>query len=292
MDKNDPHRLPTDEELDELNEHWHDPGDPDGIIAAEEERRWQEQHAASGPARPQGYRRKRRWPVVLAAILLLGAATIGAYWFGNRMASAPSPKLRAATQTNVPKQTQLPPVAQTKHYDSTIYTIGFDYPATWKLTDTTTKLTVASPTMKFQTSDGKQVSGHVLMTVLRKQTVIPEFANGPATAVLASQKLTYKQPTSIQRAQTYLSFLGFAGNPVGGLDALYITGDSGYLQAQAIPMADVVKADPLISITFVNCATDDCATGSVTPYSVATSVWTAPIVSQPVTALLQSLTLN
>lgn len=291
MDKNDPRQQPTEDELDDLNEHWHDPGDPDGVIEAEEERKLPPRHPSAGVGMPRSYERKRRWPAVLLTLLLIAAATVGAYWFGNREAATPAPKPTANSAATAAKPST-PAAVPTTHYDSTIYTIGFDYPATWKLADTTTKLTVASPTMQFMTPDGKQVNGHVLFTVRNKQAVIPEFANGSATAVLASQKLTYKQPTAIQRAQTYLSFLQFPGSPAGGLDALYITGDSGYLQAQAIPMTDVVKGNPLVNVIFANCATEDCSTGTVTPYDVATSVWTAGSLGQQLTALLESLTLN
>jgi hypothetical protein len=76
------------------------------------------------------------------------------------------------------------------------------------------------------------------------------------------------------------------------LDAVYVTGDSGYQQDQAIPMADVVKGDPLINVTFVSCPTDDCATGTLTPLSVTTATWQNSAIGKPATALLESLTLN
>jgi hypothetical protein len=291
MNKNDPRREPTDEELDELNEHWRDPGDPDGVIAAEEDRRWQAQQRGSSSVVPIKYHRKRRWPKVLLVLVLLVAATYGAYWYGDRQGSSPAPKTSTA-QTASPKPAQTTKAPLTTHYDSNTYTIGFDYLQTWKMADTATKLTVASPVMQFTTAAGKQVSGHILMTVRHKQTVISEFADGPARAALESQKLTYKNPTSIQRAQTYLSFLRFASAQDTGLDALYITGDIGYMEGQAIQMADVTTGDPLINVTFANCASDDCSTGTVTLYDVALNTWQLKTVSQPVTDLLQLLTLN
>lgn len=291
MDKNDPRRQPTDDELDELNEHWHDPGDPDGVIAAEERQKWQQQYPPA-PVTTKKPRRKRRWLVVLVLLILLPAATAGAYWFGNWEAGKSTPKPITTPKTAAPKQAQQPVVAPTTHYDSVAYNVGFDYPKTWKMTDTSAKLAVASPTMEFVTTTGEKVNAHLLLTVRHKQTVLSEFADGSAKAALDSQKITYKQPTPAQRAQSYISFLNYAASPLGGFDAVYITGDNGYLQAQAIPMAEVVGEDPLINITFVSCPTEDCASGTIASHNVATSVWKTDAVSKPVIALLQSLTLN
>lgn len=292
MDKNDPRREPSEEELDELNEHWHEPGDPDDVVADDEqkleaERQRQRQASAAQPL-PQRYHPKRRWPRVLLVIVLIAVAAAGAYWFGNHQASSPQPK---ATQQASDKPT--PPTAQpTKHYDSTTYTLGFDYPATWKVSDTAARLSVTSPAMQLPTAGGKQTSGHIIITIRNKQPSLPEFSTGNATAALESQKLTYKQPTQIQRAQTYLSFLTYASSSAGSLDALYVTGDNGYQAGQAIPMGDIILSDPLIGVSFASCPSDDCTTGTPTPLSLTASAWKNNTISQPIIALLQSLTLN
>jgi hypothetical protein len=288
MDKNDPRRTPTDEELDELNEHWEEPGDPDGVFAEEQRRKWRELH----PAAPlPAARKKRRWPRVIVALVLLVAATYGAYWIGDHQASTPAssqPKTVQKTQhQSAPKQPVAPPV---KTYESANFHMVLDYPATWKVTDTVSKLTFASPSLQLTQADGTKTSGHVLVTVQPKQTAIARYPADGAVAVLESQKLTYTHPTPIQRAQTYLSLLSYQQSD--GLDALYITGDSGYVQHQLVPLSDVLAGDPLIGASFASCSTPDCASGTVTPLTLLASSWPTASFSSQVVNLLQSIQLN
>ena len=277
------------DEEDELNEHVEDPGDPDGVHAAEEEERWREEHPT--PAAAPVSRRKRRWPKVLIVLVVVAAAAVGAYWFGSIKGAAPAKK--AATHhanTGTPTHPLTPVGTATKHYDSTIYTLGFDYPASWVVSDTTTKLTVTSPAMQLSAIGGQKANAHVMVTLQNQQSTIPGFPPNGALATLASDKLTYKQPTSIQRAQTYLSYLGY--RTTNGLDALYITGDSGYQQGQQVPASDVVRGNPLISVTFATCTTSDCSSGTPTAVTLLASSWQATQASKDVTSLLESIQLN
>src|SRR4051812_45053412 len=59
-----------DEVPDELNEHVEDPGDPDGVVAAQKQKTWQQAYQASASA-PK--KKKRRWPIILLVVLLLAA---------------------------------------------------------------------------------------------------------------------------------------------------------------------------------------------------------------------------
>jgi hypothetical protein len=276
------------DESDELNEHVEEPGDPDGVHAADEERRWQETHPAPMATPAAVPRHKRRW-VVLLVIVLVAAAAVGAYWFGNRKADAPSPKT-PPNNTHQQQSTKQPQNVPTKHYDSATYTLGFDYPETWTVSDTTAKLTVTSPAMQLVSASGARENAHVVVTIQNQQSAIAGYPAGGAVAALESDKLTYKQPTSIQRAQTYLSYLSYS--QANGLNALYITGDNGYQQGQQVPMSDIVKGNPLISVTFETCTSDDCSTGTPTPVAILATDWKNAAANKDVTALLQSITLN
>lgn len=289
MDKDDPRREPTDEELDELNEHWREPGDPDGVVAAEERERWREIHPAAAVP-PPAARKKRRWPVVLLVIVLLAAATFGAYWFGGHQASAPGPKPAKSAETATQKHpAKKPVVTSPKQYSSTNHNMGFSYPADWKLTDTVGKLTVASPEVQMTMPDGKKMEGHALVTVQHKQTAIAGYPENGAVAVLESQKLAYTQPTTIQRAQTYITYLSY--EQANGLDAAYVTGDYGVVQHQLVPMADVAADDPLISVTFATCSSADCASGTVTPMAILASSWQSASFAKQATDLIESIQL-
>jgi hypothetical protein len=175
------------------------------------------------------------------------------------------------------------------HYDSTAYGLGIDYPNNWVVADTADKLNVTSPIVNIVTPNG-QVAGHVIVTIQNQQTTIVGFPSAGATASLASDKLTYKQPTPVQRAQTYLSYLGYTG--ASSIDALYLTGDNGYQQGQAIPIDNVVKSNPLVSVTFGKCTTSYCSKDTPTSLMLRADGWSSAQFKTEVLDILQSLTIN
>lgn len=282
------------DEPDELNAHVVDPGDPDGLVAAEEKRKWDAAHPPKPAPAAVPKRKKHRFLTFLLVLVLIAAAAYGAYWFGSKQAAKNQP---AATKTKqAPKKTTPSKAAQktapgvpTKHYDSPAYTLSLDYPQTWTLSDTASKLTVVSPAVSLATTKGT-INGHVVVTFLNKQTAIGGYPQNGAVASLESKKLTYKQPTSIQRAQTYLSYLGYTSQ--SGLDALYITGDNGYQAGQTIPMSDVILGDPLISVTFESCTSDDCSTGTPAMLTLQASKWQSDPLNMQVETLLKSIQLD
>src|SRR5262249_437041 len=134
------------------------------------------------------------------------------------------------------------PVTATKHYDSTKYTLSFDYPQNWIVAETDKKLTITSPNYPMKTRSGAE-AGHVIVTIQNQQTSVPGYPSGGRVGSMESQKLTYKAPSAVQGSETYLSFLGYSGST--GIDALYLTGDNGYQKGQAISMSDVARGNPL-----------------------------------------------
>jgi cytoskeletal protein RodZ len=278
MDINDPRRPPSDEELDELNEHWVEPYDPKNNDRADYFR-----NIAPAPGLPKGRVKKRHWVRALLILLLLAAIAGGAYyWFVVRTNSkSATTTQQKQTQPTVTKSTVKP----TKHFDSANFSLGLDYPEDWTPVEDATKLTVTSPDISFTLSSGQKAQGKMVVTVRNKQTTLTEFAAGPGTAVLESEKIAYKKPTQNQRAQTYLTFVSYASDKANGLDAIYVAGDNGYQVGQAVPMTDVVQADPLINVTFVGAT-------ATSAYSVAPASWKDPAISDPVKTILQSLTIN
>lgn len=280
------------DEPDELNEHVHDPGDPDGIVAAEQRRRWQERHPTPQRA-PQGqHRPKRIWPKIVLVAAVLAAAAVGSFWLGNHQASkkqtAKSPTATKSQASQAKPQQRAQAATETKHYDSSIYTLGFDYPKTWTVSDTSARLAVTSPVTQLSTAVGSKINGRVVVTIQNPVSSIAGFPAGGAVASLASSHLTYKQPSSVQRAQTYLSYLSFGTG--SGVDALYITGDNGYQQGQLVPMSDVVKGNPLISVMFTSCADENCTAPKTV--TVGAGWWQASVVSKDVTNLIESIVLQ
>lgn len=275
------------EDPDELNEHVDDPGDPDGIVAAEQEQ-VQQPSTYKEPVRSTEPKKKKRWPIILIVLLLVVAGVV-AYKISIKKASAPSSSNATTTQASTTKKPAKSADVPTKEYDSTIYTLSFSYPETWTVSDTATKLTVTSPATQLKGVGGSNQSVHVFVTIQNQQTIIPGYPPAGAVAAVTSEKLTYKQPTAVQRAQTYLSYLGYKSS---GLDALYVTGDNGYQQGQTVPLGDVIKGNPLVSVTFATCSTVDCATGTPTAVTLDVLGWQGSDVAKQVTTLLESLQFN
>jgi hypothetical protein len=281
------------DEPDELNEHVQDPGDPDGIIAAEQRQHWQENHPALQPAPGAAYRPKKLWPKIVIVVVVLVAAAFGSYWFGNHQASKKQAAKTSSSSTtnhqaNQAQNQQTQAATETKHYDSSTYTLGFDYPKTWTVSDTSARLTVTSPTTQLTTATGSKVNWRVVVAIQNPVSSIAGFPASGAVASLASSHLTYKQPSSVQRAQTYLSYLGF--RMTSGLDALYVTGDNGYQQGQSVPMSDIVKGNPLISVMFDACSDENCTSPKTT--TISTSSWQSSAASKDVTNLIESIVLQ
>ena len=278
----------SEDEPDTLNEHVRDPGDPDGVVEADEQKRWQESHPAPPSTPPATYRRRKLWPTVLVVTVLVAAAALGSYWLGSHAASKQQAKKQAATQAATKKQSKQTATTPTKHYDSSTYALGFDYPQTWTVNDTPAQLTVTSPGLQLTAADGSKTTARVVVAVQNPQTTIAGFPDAGAVASLASSLLTYKQPSTVQRAQTYLSYLSYTS--VSELDALYVTGDSGYQQGQTIPLTDVIKGNPLISVKFGSCTDESC--GSLKGVSLQTSAWASSQTAKDITNLLESITLT
>jgi hypothetical protein len=286
------------EDPDELNELVESPGDPDGVIASEEAERLR---AASTPvaeptqnllpASAPKPKKKRKWWLILLAVVLLAAIGTVVYLVTTKKAATPATKSTATEHTSTAKTTPEADTTKvaTKKYDSATYTLSFAYPENWVVSDTAAKLTITSPVVQLTPAAGSATSAHVVVTIQNPQASIPGYPAGGALAALASEKLTYAQPTSVQRAQTYLSYLGYKAT---GLDALYITGDNGYQQGQTIPMSDVAKSNPLISITFATCGAADCSTGTVTQMALDAAAWQKSATATQVTELLKSLQFN
>jgi hypothetical protein len=110
-------------------------------------------------------------------------------------------------------------------------------------------------------------------------------------AVLPSENITYASPATGQRGSTYVSFLQYSTTTAkGALDGIYITGNAGYQQGQAIPMVDVVKVDPLITVTFVSCTTT-CSDASPAA-NVSSTVWTAASLQTILENMFKSLAIS
>jgi len=225
--------------------------------------------------------------LAIVAIIAVGGVVLLKHHKSTKPAA--TTKTPASSSQIEPSGLSIP--TQTKHYDSTNYTLGFDYPSDWTVNDVAnSKLTVISPALQLRGSDEQNFTGQIVLTIQPKQTSLAQFATGHVVAAMTSQKLTYRHPTPNQRAQTYLTFVNYEGVN-STIDALFITGDNGYTVGQSIPESDMTKDDPLVSISFLKCADSSCKTAG-TATSIPAGEWYTSNLAKPLDNLLQSLIIN
>lgn len=219
--------------------------------------------------KPKWRKAVRRTLGIILSVVVIAALAGGVYLkFLHNKKPAPT--------TNKPAQTVQTPGAfttQTKSYTSTNAGLGLTYPKTWTVSDNTDALTITSPIARLHDVSGGQFQGKVILTVQPKGSTPKAFDVGGAISVIDSQKITYAKPTSVQRGQTYLSFLQYTQEFVQNqLDGVYVTGDFGYQAKQFVPKTDIAKLDPLITVTFAKCTDTNCANPA--PASIAADAWT------------------
>jgi hypothetical protein len=225
------------------------------------------------------------WMLLIVALTGAGAGAAWYFWLKDE------PKNKPATQEETAAPT--PPAAaeaeETETYTSSVFLLQFDHPKDWKVSEgTDNKLVAVSPVNEFKTVSGGKQKGQTLFTIQHKQASLPDFKDGSALAIRESEKIDYKKPSQTQRASTYVSFLNYATSAGKGLDGIYITGDNGYQKNQYIPMVDIAKSDPLITITFRSCDDDKCATPGKA-LTVSADSWSDDKFAKPLRSLLQSI---
>ncbi len=190
-----------------------------------------------------------------------------------------------------PKTTSLASVA-TSGYSSTYFGLNFSYPHTWALQDNhvgTIKLT--SPLTNLVSDAQATVKGNISLTITKQGTLPTSLSSGTALAVLNSQILQYANPSATQNGQTYISFVQYASTNIkGGLDGVYVTGNYGFVQDQVINQTDISSVNPLIYVTFNQCANKSCQ--SFKPLTIAASYWQNAAANQIVTNIIKSFVFN
>lgn len=243
--------------------------------------------------------RSHKLLVWILIIVLLAAAGFAGYWFlSHKDKAQPATSKKPASQSSQQTQTDTEAAtidSKTKHYASAQFGLEFDYPDNWTVAEGqgSGMLMVLSPAMQLKSPEAKPITGQVVFEVRSKQQQLPEFDKGNAVASLASLKIDYDTPSSVQRGSTYLSFLRYAdSNSLSALDGIFVTGDVGYQNGQAIPKADLTPVDPVISISFNKCADSACNAAKAVHTGIDNDMWQQSSFSGPLTAMLKSLVVN
>lgn len=262
------------------------PKQPDDLEAASEETR--NYTDITPPEYQSAPKKKRKWPKFIIALILLGALGGSGYWFFLRPEPKPETTQNPATDTTNKTDEES---TELEHYISNQFTASLDHPADWEITDAENsgRLTLKSPATRLKDSSGQTVTGQIIITMRDKKQLLPEFDKGNAIAARESEKITYTKPSAVQRAQTYLSFLRLASSTTTDttIDILFITGDAGYQTGQAIPKADILPMEPVISVSFFKCADKFCV--SPTPLAISSTNWDDKTFADSIKNILTSL---
>ena len=233
---------------------------------------------------------RAKWPYLVSGVfvllIILGA---GGYLLVHHTKPKPPPKHNSSTTSQTVKQssnqsaTNIPLTS----YSSSNFNLTVGYPSGWTVSDkSTTSMTITSATGTITAASGQTVSGRTVVSVFNAGQLPTAFGTS-SVAVLNSQLIHYTSPTSSQLASAYLSFVQYpATTTLGGLDAIYITGNDGYTKDQTIPSTDLTGINPLVIVSFVRCNDINCA--NPTPLTIASTDWTSTSFSAPLLAILKS----
>ena len=214
----------------------------------------------------------------LIIIIVLGAIGFGIYYGlaqTNKKAASP-----VASKNTGPITSQIKINSSTVSYISDNLDDGFSYPTGWTVTDTigSDEITVTSPMLNLINSANKLVKGQISMVINQnQQPTLSGFKNGNAVAALESQIINYATPSPEQPGSAYISFLTYAGpeNSISDIGGIYITGNLGYMPAQAIPEPDIYQVSPIVYIDFSQCVNDVCK-ASDPALNIPVSMWNLP----------------
>jgi len=236
------------------------------------------------PIRQRKARAKRN-RLIFLTVLAVVAVLAALYFLLLQPKPATAPPAQQVQQTEQAPRVNVD--EPTDPYVSDAFGLSFDHPKSWQPEDTGQELVVRSPVGKLADSTGAQVDGRIVVSFTAGGGKVPGYATGEPVAVIESQKLTYAKPSQNQRKQTYLSFVNFSQG--GGIQEIFVTGDSGYKKGQVVPQVDVKKVDPIIRLVFEKCQGETCGSQAGGALVIAEGEWQKNPLLIQAEKLLQSL---
>lgn len=182
-------------------------------------------------------------------------------------------------------------VIKTNNYNSSTSNLSFNYPTNWTVNDNGNGLIkIISPIVKLTSDNLTTLNGKINITI-NQQAVLPTAFGSYSAAVDSSQLISYNAPTTVQRGQTYLTFVQYPTTTVlGGLDGIYVTGAFGYQKLQEIPATDILKLSPLIIVSFDSCSNSSCSI--VAPLTISNKMLQTSLIDQTTYNIIKSLQIN
>ncbi len=222
--------------------------------------------------------------ILLLLVLVIGGAL--AYKLVNDHKS--KSKVTKTTTSQSSAQSTSSIGGPTTSYTSTAFSLSVNYPKSWVVNSSnSTSLSFTSPSTTLKSDLGKRTNAKVILTVVPMGQLQSQIASNATVAVLPSQLFTYTNPTPSQAAQAYLSFFQYPStNVIGGMDAIYITGNLGYVKTQTVVANDIASLNPLVYITFVQCLNQTCS--QTKPLTIISSMWNDKTFQSPILNMVES----
>ncbi|MDB5164013.1 MAG: hypothetical protein JWS12_631 [Candidatus Saccharibacteria bacterium] len=153
--------------------------------------------------------------VGLLVLILLAGGGYGGYkfWWSKRNKPAVTPTAAKSTASSpapsTAKTSDVPDVTGTKKYTNAALSLTLNYPSTWTATDGTDGgVRFVSPDFTYKTTNKGTLTGNFRIYIRQGARPPDSKYIGRGVAIQPSEQLTYTQPTSSQRKQTYVSFFG------------------------------------------------------------------------------------
>jgi hypothetical protein len=165
----------------------------------------------AGRSSRRGFRMKRVLLWLLVIVLVAGAVMLA--W---KLIPAKD-EARPAAQTDAPVPTEpqassatsdVPPATEMKTFKGDTPRLQFSYPATWTVTEGEDDVRIESPDFRYRLTTGMTSEGNFRIYIRQGARTVDSKYIARGVAALPSEKLTYTEPASGQRADTNLSFFG------------------------------------------------------------------------------------
>jgi hypothetical protein len=242
---------------------------------------------------PKKIKKSKWWVgVVLLVIVVLGLG-VWAYMSYKHSVKKVAVARSVAVKPKSAASTSVAPTIPSTSQTSPAYGLTFSYPTSWTVINSgSAPMLVTSPVIKLISDTGQTVSGQIVMTV-SKAGLLPAGFTSSSVAVLTSQKIAYTQPSPVQAAATYVSFVQYpATNISGGLDGIYVSGNYGYQKYQVIPVSNINQTSPLVDFSFYSCAGSTCPLSTRRPLTVSINEWNSASFKDPIMLILKSFSFS
>jgi hypothetical protein len=203
--------------------------------------------------------------VGLVVILNLGLIGLNVHFYGHsgkeklvNTFSKPIAKTLSPAETTKLKQ-KIPAGNEptTLHYENPNKDFALDYPATWRIEGTNTRVDLTSAPFAYKLSDGTSHTGKVKVTISdNDSSSFFYFTESPTPT--DSQSIKYSNPAPGQRAVTYLSTLNIGdSNLVGSFNLMVASGAHRYTVGSVINSQELSDVHPIIQ-AYVDTCQDHC----------------------------------